>query len=110
MCKEIPVNRVVDPKRTIEKNGGPRRRRRNSGLCVHATFVTRLLAAETSGETAAGPTSLPTWPFPSSPTVRHSTFRPRSKRPLTTGERYRQTDRQTDRQTERCEIETDVEV
>jgi hypothetical protein len=30
MCKEmpvIPVNRVVDKKRTIRKNGGPRRRR-----------------------------------------------------------------------------------
>jgi hypothetical protein len=30
MCKEmlvIPVNRVVDPKRIIRKNGGPRRRR-----------------------------------------------------------------------------------
>jgi hypothetical protein len=29
MCKEmpvIPVNKVVDPKRIIEKNGGPRRR------------------------------------------------------------------------------------
>jgi hypothetical protein len=30
MCKEIlviPVNMVVDPKRIIGKNGGPRRRR-----------------------------------------------------------------------------------
>jgi hypothetical protein len=30
MCKEfqvIPVNKVVDPKRIIGKNGGPRRRR-----------------------------------------------------------------------------------
>jgi hypothetical protein len=30
MCKElqvIPVNKVVDPKRTIGKNGGPRRKR-----------------------------------------------------------------------------------
>jgi hypothetical protein len=33
MCKEmlvIPVNRVVDPKRIIRKNGGPRRRRRGA--------------------------------------------------------------------------------
>jgi hypothetical protein len=31
MCKEmpvIPVNKVVDSKRIIRKNGGPRRRRR----------------------------------------------------------------------------------
>jgi hypothetical protein len=30
MCKELPVilvNKVVDPKRIIGKNGGPRRRR-----------------------------------------------------------------------------------
>jgi hypothetical protein len=26
----IPVNRVVDPKRIIRKNGGPRRRRRST--------------------------------------------------------------------------------
>jgi hypothetical protein len=34
MCKEMPViwvNRVVDPKRVIGKNGGPRRRRSTSG-------------------------------------------------------------------------------
>jgi hypothetical protein len=34
MCKEmpvIPVNRVVDPKRRIGKNGGPRRRRGTRG-------------------------------------------------------------------------------
>jgi hypothetical protein len=34
MCKEvpvIPVNRVVDPKRIIGKNGGPRRRRGTRG-------------------------------------------------------------------------------
>jgi hypothetical protein len=33
MCKEmpnIPVNRVVDQKRIIRKNGGPRRRRRGT--------------------------------------------------------------------------------
>jgi hypothetical protein len=34
MCKEmpvIPVNKVVDPKRIIEKNGGQRRRRGTRG-------------------------------------------------------------------------------
>jgi hypothetical protein len=34
MCKEmlvIPVNKVVDPKRIIGKNGRPRRRRRTRG-------------------------------------------------------------------------------
>jgi hypothetical protein len=34
MCKEImgiPVNRVVDKKRIIGKNGGPRRRRGTRG-------------------------------------------------------------------------------
>jgi hypothetical protein len=34
MCKEmlfIPVDRVVDKKRIIEKNGGPRRRRGKRG-------------------------------------------------------------------------------
>jgi hypothetical protein len=34
MCKEmpaIPVNRAVDPKRIIGKNGGPRRRRGTRG-------------------------------------------------------------------------------
>jgi hypothetical protein len=34
MCKEmlvIPVNRVVDPKRIIGKNGGPKRRRGTKG-------------------------------------------------------------------------------
>jgi hypothetical protein len=34
MCKEmpvIPVNKVVDPKRIIIKNGGPRRRRGTRG-------------------------------------------------------------------------------
>jgi hypothetical protein len=37
MCKEmlvipvIPVNKVVDPKRIIGKNGGPRRRRGTRG-------------------------------------------------------------------------------
>jgi hypothetical protein len=34
MCKEmpfIPVNKVVDPKRIIRKNGGPRRRRGTRG-------------------------------------------------------------------------------
>jgi hypothetical protein len=34
MCKEmrvIKVNRVVDPKRIIRKNGGPRRRRGTRG-------------------------------------------------------------------------------
>jgi hypothetical protein len=34
MCKEmpvIPVNKVVDPKRIIGKNGGPRRRRGTKG-------------------------------------------------------------------------------
>jgi hypothetical protein len=33
MCKEMPVilvNKVVDPKRIIGKNGGPRRRRRGT--------------------------------------------------------------------------------
>jgi hypothetical protein len=33
MCKEmpvIPVNRAVDPKKNIQKNGGPRRRRRGT--------------------------------------------------------------------------------
>jgi hypothetical protein len=36
MCKEmlvIPVNRVVDMKRIIGKNGGPRRRRGTRGRC-----------------------------------------------------------------------------
>jgi hypothetical protein len=36
MCKEmsvIPVNKVVDPKRIIGKNGGPRRRRGTRGCC-----------------------------------------------------------------------------
>jgi hypothetical protein len=35
MCKEmlvIPVNMVVDPKRILEKNGGPRRRRGTGGF------------------------------------------------------------------------------
>jgi hypothetical protein len=35
MCKEmpvIPINRVVDRKRTSGKNGGPRRRRGIRGL------------------------------------------------------------------------------
>jgi hypothetical protein len=35
MCKEmlvIPVNKVVDPKRIIGKNGGPRRRRVAQGV------------------------------------------------------------------------------
>jgi hypothetical protein len=34
LCKEmpvIPVNKVVDPKRIIGKNGGPRRRRGTRG-------------------------------------------------------------------------------
>jgi hypothetical protein len=34
MCKKmpvIPVNKVVDPKRIIGKNGGPRRRRGTRG-------------------------------------------------------------------------------
>jgi hypothetical protein len=34
MCKEmqvIPVHRVVEPKRIIRKNGGPRRRRGTRG-------------------------------------------------------------------------------
>jgi hypothetical protein len=34
MCKEmmvIPVNKAVDPKRIIGKNGGPRRRRGTRG-------------------------------------------------------------------------------
>jgi hypothetical protein len=34
MCKEmpvIPVNKVVDQKRIIEKNGGPRRRKGTRG-------------------------------------------------------------------------------
>jgi hypothetical protein len=34
MCKEMPVtlvNRVVDPKRIIRKNAGPRRRRGTRG-------------------------------------------------------------------------------
>jgi hypothetical protein len=34
MCKEllvIPVNRVVDKKRIIRKNGGPRRRKNTRG-------------------------------------------------------------------------------
>jgi hypothetical protein len=34
MCKELPVisvNRVVDKKRIIEKNGGPRRRKDTRG-------------------------------------------------------------------------------
>jgi hypothetical protein len=34
MCKEmpvIPVNKVVDPKQVIGKNGGPRRRRGTRG-------------------------------------------------------------------------------
>jgi hypothetical protein len=34
MCKEmpvIPVSRMVDPKRIIRKNGGPRRRRGSKG-------------------------------------------------------------------------------
>jgi hypothetical protein len=33
ICQEmpvIPVNKVVDPKRIIGKNGGPRRRRRGT--------------------------------------------------------------------------------
>jgi hypothetical protein len=36
MCKEmlvIPVNKVVDPKRIIGKNGGPRRRKATRGRC-----------------------------------------------------------------------------
>jgi hypothetical protein len=36
MCKELPVilvNRVVNPKRIIGKNGGPRRRRGTRGCC-----------------------------------------------------------------------------
>jgi hypothetical protein len=36
MCKElpvIPVNKVVDQKRIIGKNGGPRRRRRGTKGC-----------------------------------------------------------------------------
>jgi hypothetical protein len=36
MCKEmpvIPVNKVVDPKRIIRKNGGLRRRRRGTRGC-----------------------------------------------------------------------------
>jgi hypothetical protein len=35
MCKEmqvIPVSRVVDPKRIIGKNGGPRRRKGTIGV------------------------------------------------------------------------------
>jgi hypothetical protein len=35
MCKEmpvIPVNKVVDPKRIIRKNGGPRRSRDTMGF------------------------------------------------------------------------------
>jgi hypothetical protein len=34
MCKEllvVPVNRVVDKKRIIRKNGGPRRRKNTRG-------------------------------------------------------------------------------
>jgi hypothetical protein len=34
MCKEmlvIPANKVVDPKKIIRKNGGPRRRRGTKG-------------------------------------------------------------------------------
>jgi hypothetical protein len=37
MCKErpvIPVNRVVDPKRIIGKNGVPRRKRGTRGRCL----------------------------------------------------------------------------
>jgi hypothetical protein len=37
MCKEmlvIPVNKVVDPKRIIGKNGGPRRTRDTRGRCT----------------------------------------------------------------------------
>jgi hypothetical protein len=46
MCKEIPaipVNRVVDPKRIIGKNGGPRRRRGTRGP---GTPLTRSLRVE----------------------------------------------------------------
>jgi hypothetical protein len=35
MCKEMPVilvKKVVDPKRIVGTNGGPRRRRRHEGL------------------------------------------------------------------------------
>jgi hypothetical protein len=32
MCKEMPVNRMVDPKIIIGKNGVPRRRRGTRGL------------------------------------------------------------------------------
>jgi hypothetical protein len=31
MSKEMPVNKVLDPKRIIRKNGGPRRRRGTKG-------------------------------------------------------------------------------
>jgi hypothetical protein len=42
MCKELPVilvNKVVDPKRIIRKNGGPRRKERHKGsLTQKKTF------------------------------------------------------------------------
>jgi hypothetical protein len=42
MCKKfpvIPVNKVVDPKRIIGKNGGHRRRRGTRGLMTKKTHV-----------------------------------------------------------------------
>jgi hypothetical protein len=38
MCKEllvIPVNRMVDKKRIIRKNGGPKRRKSTKGCSPH---------------------------------------------------------------------------
>jgi hypothetical protein len=32
-CRPSPVNKLVDPKRIIRKNGGPRRRRGIRGRC-----------------------------------------------------------------------------
>jgi hypothetical protein len=57
MCKEMPVilvNRVVDPKRIIGKNGGPRWRRGTSGeekMVVNVMMKTKHLNANLDNDT-----------------------------------------------------------
>jgi hypothetical protein len=54
MCKEMPVilvNKVVDPKRIIRKNGGPRRRRGTRGRWPPKKYKFRKPIAQRPGST-----------------------------------------------------------
>jgi hypothetical protein len=63
MCKEmpvIPVNKVVDPKRIIGKDGGPRRRESHKGLLTPPKKLTYIFQNVGSFLTYL-PTCFKTW-------------------------------------------------